>query len=461
MASQETVHSHLILLPDYAKFFLGSQGDLIGAIGDPLDYGLPTPSNPDLPTCYGYNEQYVPCNSTDLFRCINKANPLFAPGYQSTYSNTNFELLGLVLANVTGKPYEEVIYSLLSPLGITDSGATFEPPADKDTVMPSGIQFYKDVRQGVHNPTGGLFMTTSAMSTYLRHILTHFNSPPTLSLQAGNWLTPHSFTSSMNSFYGMPWEIFRSMVILSPTRERSRAVTFFTKGGGVPGYTTNIALAPEYNLAFSIFTAGNTSLLDHLIENVTTTVVRAAETIAAHQLTSRYVGTYTAPSHLSLNSSLTLAYTPTEGLHITSLISNSTATLDVFAHHFPALFPPGTRAQLIPTQLYADDEHKKGEKWRIILVPKTPSTREEREGRGVWDEFCVTNLDFLTFDGRPLGEVVFWDRAAEGDGEGGGRGVKRVGEVELTAFRVKLDRVEEEKGEGQGAGEKLMVQDGD
>jgi hypothetical protein len=303
--------------------------------------------------------------------------------------------------------------------------------------MPYGISWYKDVHQGVHNPTGGLFVTTSAMSNYLRYILTHFNSPTTLSLQAGNWLQPHSFTSSMNSFYGMPWEIFRSNTILSPDRKRGRAVTFFTKGGGVPGYSTMIILAPEYNLGFSIFTAGSTKLLNPLIENVTTTIVRAAEEVATKQTVARYSGTYVAKH---INSSLTLAYTPSEGLHITTLISNGTATLDVFAKNFPDLFPGGTRAQLFPTLLYVDEQNKKGEKWRINLERKTPKDGKEM----IWDEHCVTNVDFLSYDGRPLGEVVFWD----------GREGERVRGVELTAFRVKLESVEEEDGG------RVVVQDG-
>jgi hypothetical protein len=391
-----------------------------------------------LPTCYGFNEQYLPCNATDLYNCINHAEPLFAPNQHSTYSNTNFEILGLVLANITGKPYEEVIYSLLSPLGITSAGATFEPPPDASTVMPYGISWYKDVHQGVHNPTGGLFVTTSAMSVYLRYVLTHFNSPTTLSLQAGNWLQPHSFTSSMNSFYGMPWEIFRSNTILSPDRKRGRAVNFFTKGGGVPGYSTMIILAPEYNLGFSIFTAGSTKLLDHLIENVTTTVVRAAEEVATKQTAARYTGTYVAKN---INSTLTLAYTPAEGLHVTNLISNGTATLNVFAKNFPDVFPEGTRAQLFPTLLYVDEKNQRGEKWRINIDRRTPKEGKEEM---IWNEHCVTNVDFLSYDGRPLGEVVFWDNA---EGES-------VRNVELTAFKVKLEAVEEGDREG------VVVQNG-
>lgn len=46
----------------------------------------------------------------------------------------------------------------------------------------------------------------------------------------------------------------------------------------------------------------------------------------------------------------------------------------------------------------------------------------------VWDEFCVTDVDLMRYDGRGINEVVFWR-----DGEDV--------EVEMTAFRVRLKRV--------------------
>jgi hypothetical protein len=277
-------------------------------------------------------------------------------------------------------------------------------------------------------------MTPSGMTSFLRYVLTHFNSPSTLSLAAGNWFTPHSFTASTQSYYGMPWEIYRPNNIL---KESKRAVSFFTKGGGLPGYITNILVAPEYDLAFTIFTAGNGDMMGKLREEVTVKIIRAAEDLAAKQITKRYAGTYSATG--DLNSSLTLAYTPTKGLYIQTLISNGTATFDKFATMYPGFLPPGSRAQLVPTLLYVDEENKRGEKWRFVVV-------EPRSGKGeeeVWDDFCVTNIEFLMYDGLPVNEIVFWD---EGEGMS----------VDLTAFRVRLEK---EEGKGSGEEEEMVVQD--
>lgn len=87
------------------------------------------------------------------------------------------------------------------------------------------------------------------MSTFLRYILGNDKDIAHADL---NWLLPVSFTAGMGSFYGMPWEIYRTDKILLPDDNaggsgetpRARTVTFFTKGGGLPGYRTLILLVP-------------------------------------------------------------------------------------------------------------------------------------------------------------------------------------------------------------------------
>ena len=353
-----------------------SQGDILTELTNPTDFGLPPPNNTHLPNCYGFNESFAPCTESDLYSALAHSKPLFPPGQQSTYSNTNFELLGLVLANVTGLAYEDVIDStVLAPLGISATGATFTSPPDHLSVLPAGIQYYHDVDEGIHNPTGGLFMSTSAMSVFLRHVLSIFNSPPTLSLQAGNWFTPHSFTASTKSFYGMPWEIFRPDTILHSSR---RAVTMMTKGGGLPGYITNIILIPEYELCISIFAAGNGEIMSKLREEITVSLINAAEKVATQQMVRRYAGTFT---NEHINSSLTLRYTQSKGLVIDTWISNSTNVLQKFAAVYPQVLKPGVRAQLIPTLLFVDEERRRGERWRIILVQARAEDGDGQNGK--------------------------------------------------------------------------------
>lgn len=416
-----------------------AQGDFLNEIPDATRYGFPPVSGAQLPTCDSY-ANYTPCTAKDFTDFLRSADPMFAPNQKSTYSNLAFELLGLVLANVTGLSYEEYIQSaILEPLGM--KGSSFVPPPDKVAVLPIGESWYWDVDEGVQNPTGGLFATSNDMSTFLRYVLNHFNGiTPKL-----NWFQPASFTEGVNSFYGMPWEIFRTDKILSGA---SRPVTFITKGGGLPGYITNIILVPEYSLGITILTAGNTQLMDQLREIVTTKLIRAADKLAQRQAHDRYVGTYSAHH---INTTLTISLSPYQGLYVSEFISNGTDTLSLLFEFAADRAHSDITLQLISTQLYRDEKRKKGELFRAVL---DMSPRHDGGPRGVWDDFCVTNVDLFMYAGKPVGEVVFWDT----DDKGG-----RYDRVELSAFRVSLNRVagvrlEEEEEEEEKSTEALLTQ---
>lgn len=69
-----------------------------------------------------------------------------------------------------------------------------------------------------------------------------------------------------------------------------------------------------------------------------------------------------------------------------------------------------------------------------------PVPAERGERMGVWDDYCLTDMSGVIYDGRPLNEVIFWE-----------------GEVELTAFRIRLGKIKGVKEENVGA--RLVVQE--
>jgi len=405
-----------------------AQGDIVTQIPDPSVIGLPPATTSDLPKCDSYRH-YRPCTEKEFLKYLRGMHPLFEPNQQSTYSNVAFELLGLVLAKVTGVTYEEHIKSaILDPLEMT--GSSFSKPPDSVAVLPKNESWYWDVDEGIQNPTGGLFAPSADMSKFLRYILTHFNDIT----HALNWFQPASFTAGVNSFYGTPWEILRTDKIL---RGSQRAVTFFTKSGGLPGYRTIIILVPEYELGITILTAGEGSILDSILEAITAPLIQAADRVAKRQIQDAYAGVYKA-SHL--NSSIQLSYSVGQGLEITNWISNGTDMLQVIPAQFniPA---SGFHAQVIPTLLFRDEKQKRGERWRVVILVDSP--KSESPGR-VWDDFCISDVDTLTYAGKPLNEIVFWDKNQDGKFE----------TVELTAFRISMSR-----GENASTGEQLVTQD--
>ncbi|CAN9363726.1 unnamed protein product [Alternaria alternata] len=354
----------------------------------------------------------------DLFKQVNKLAPLFAPNQKSSYSNLAFELLGLVLSRVSNRTYEAYIdEAIFKPLNMSTS--TLLKPADSAGVIPAGPQFW-DVQEGVQNPTGGIYSSSSDLSKYLRYVLTHFNAIT----HAINWLHPVSHSHGSNSFYGMPWEIFTTDRVLP---DSNRTVRVVSKSGGLPGYTSIIMTVPEYDLGITILIAGPGKIFAKVQSIVLTTMIQVAEKIAIRQLSDRYAGTYSAADP-ELNSTVILT-ADHRGLVVTTWISNGT---DVFKS--PIVkdgAPEHYYAQLSPTLLYRDEETQRGEEWRAMFV-------EEREG-GPPDDFCIDDWDMSSYAGIPLNAVAFWDEQEDG----------HFGKLELSAFRVNLTRVDEKGGKNR------------
>jgi hypothetical protein len=372
-----------------------SSGFVRESLPDPTIIGLP-PSfhNRTLPcpdTAHNGS-----CTGADLLRSLKQRNPVFAPDTKSTYSNDAFSLLGLVLEQVTGTTYSEYMTkAIFEPLEM--SSTSFEKPLDDHAVLPVGSDIW-DWEEGVERPTGGLYASSRDMSKFLRSVLKNHNSIAT----GVNWLSPASWGTGMSNFYGMPWEIFRSDKILENTR---RPVTFYTKSGGLPGYYSLITLLPEYNMGVTFLVGGDHKILGNLRDLLLPALVKATGSAIWQYVADQYAGKMVA-TEPSLNSSLTLASSPEDGLTITNFISNGTDVLNFVIAQFlaPNLGQKGIpwHAQLIPTMLFKNETSRKGEIWRMLVV------ESRTENSSVFDEWCVSDVDSVTYRGIPINEVVFW-----------------------------------------------------
>ena len=396
-----------------------AQGDMINE-PDPTMFGLPPASKDGLPRCDEYNG-YIPCDQTDLLDGLKTAKPLFAPNQESSYSNVAFELIGLALERVTGVDFKDYMSdAIFEPLEM--SSTTLDTPPDTHAVLPLG-KHYWDVDAGIQNPTGGIYSSSNDMSKFVRYVLTHYNAIAT----GVNWMMPASWATSLHGFYGMPFEIFRTDAIL---KDSKRPVTFVTKSGGLPGYLSRISLMPEYGLGLTVLVAGDTDggggdLLNALQETVTVGVVQAAEEAIWKETEKKYAGCYAAVD-TKLNSSLCLESSPSTGLILTCFISNGT---DVFNTVIPKTFLDDSRPwriQLAPTLLFKNETTQQGEIWRMTASYE----RSAEVDRGVWDEFCVTDIDFRMYAGLPINEIVFWHDE---------------GIVELPAWRVEMKATQKDE----------------
>lgn len=262
------------------------------------------------------------------------------------------------------------------------------------------------------------------MIKFLRWILNnHEKVSPTL-----NWLQPAAWSSGSHSSLGYPWEIFRTNDILPNTK---RPVTFYTKGGGLAGYFSYSIIIPQYDIVLFMAVAGDLNALNTIFTQILNPLVIGAEAEAQLQLKRTYTGVYSSTNN-SLNSSITLTQTDPRALHITSWISNST---DVLAALIPLVAAKaGTSGdmylQLQPTFQTRSKENQTGEVWRFINVIDDYSL--PTNATMVWDDYCVSNIDPLSYGTVPLNEAVFWRNSADPSSP--------VSAITLSAFRASLQR---------------------
>ncbi|SMY27390.1 unnamed protein product [Zymoseptoria tritici ST99CH_1A5] len=388
-----------------------AHSDLINSLEDPTSVGLPPATKDGCPTCDEYNH-YLPCTAEDLLEAVRKLDPVFRPNDKSTYSNVAFELIGMAVEKSTGKDFGTYLQKeVIDRLGMKSTSMN-PPSTDKRAVLPiwSKGDNYWGIDAGVQNATAGMYATSSDMSKLLQYILSNANQI----VPGVNWLLPVSWATGFRTFYGMPWEILRTEKVLEA---RQRPVTFVTKSGGMPGYYSRITLMPEYGLGLTILVGGETELLSELQELITTRLIREGDPILWSELADAYDGRYLAKDS-SLNSSLTISTTPTGGMRVTSFISNGTDALQkVFGREAHS---ERWHAQLIPTMRYKDESRRRGNIWRLIIVPERLDQSDL-----VWDDLCGTDVDTSRYAGIPANEFVFWhDEQA----------------VELPAWKVKLER---------------------
>ena len=71
----------------------------------------------------------------ELIEGFKYKSQMFAPDAKATYSNVAFILLGVVLENVTGKSYGDLVTSLFfEPLDMR--GSSLMKPKDSDGIIP-------------------------------------------------------------------------------------------------------------------------------------------------------------------------------------------------------------------------------------------------------------------------------------------------------------------------------------
>ncbi|GMG12014.1 unnamed protein product [Aspergillus oryzae var. brunneus] len=393
---------------------------------DPTFLGLPplNESDPSLwPACWGGNRPV--CAEVPYTEAEADNSPVFLPWGSPQYANNGYILLGMAIANLTGKSIDQVYQEIVfEPLGMTSSLS--DPPAENDpnrarSVIAGPIEGFA-IDAGVTKASGGLLSTTNDLAKLGVAIL---NSTLLPADQTRKWMKPGTHTADLRYSVGKPWEIYRYV------HPASGIVTdIYTKMGDSGNYGGLLAFFPDFDAGFSVLDASSLTTRSasaaDLMDLVIDAVLPALMDQAALEAQRNYVGTYRS-SNAGLNSSLTLALSPptrpSPGLVVTSWISNGT---DIMPYLASILGGKDTR--LVPTISAA------GTTGKVAFRPYTPTTETavgspQRLVSRLYDVNDLYLLDSTLYGGQSLSLLVF-----DVDQDG------RATAVTPPAFRATLDR---------------------
>ncbi len=180
---------------------------------------------------------------------LESAQPAFARGASFQYSNTGYILLGLVVEQAAGRPFDQVLAeALVEPLGLT-STVYLEPPSDDllqaEGADPEDTCFVRAPYYSGGFSAGGLSSSIEDLARWLDAL----DQPDFLPTEAGHGM--HSpgklasgepirlrFGDDPEAAYGMGWFL---------TRRGERVL--WTHGGAVSGFSSALDRYPEDDLA--------------------------------------------------------------------------------------------------------------------------------------------------------------------------------------------------------------------
>ena len=325
----------------------GSDMAIVGT--DSTSLGLP-PLNDTIaaidPCITSANASGIHCSDNTHLQAVYERAPVYLPWSTPIYSDLAYNILSYAVENITGKSFGDMMEKdIFKPLGMNTTYYTIVPTLN-NAIIPGGkATTAATAFSSIDEPSiasGGISSTINDLAKFGISIL---NSTLLCPEETRKWLKPISHTGSLYESVGRPWEILR---ITQPVT--GRVNDLYTKVGGATGYSSFLILSPDHGAGFSILVAGNasTDLANTVIADaLSSTVIPALEAQAAAEAARNFAGKYISASP-TLNSSLTLAVTPSSGsgLLVTSWISNSTdmfSWLTKSAGDELALFPTDLR----------------------------------------------------------------------------------------------------------------------
>ena len=209
-----------------------------------------------IPREFGMYEPKVDADIQKFYsRLVQKIIPENPAGKYYEYSNLNYQLLGLIIENVSKTKYSDFLkMSIFQPIGLRNTYATFiESEQNGLKESRQYLLYFPLIMKSKHYndyvvPSGFITSTASDMCSYLRYLLNLHNEDPN-SVDSQN-ITKQLFTprSDINSNYGMGWEV-----------RKWKDYHRFKHDGLTQSFSSSMLLLPEQGLGIIIMANINNS----------------------------------------------------------------------------------------------------------------------------------------------------------------------------------------------------------
>ena len=194
-------------------------------------------------------------------RALNTAELNFAPGEAFEYTNTNYDILGLLIQTVSGQSYEEYIEEkIFTSLNMEQSYTSLED-ARAGNMTRGYYPFFGITTAYDHlmpysrtvKPSAGLFSSAEDLTHFL---IAHINQGQ---YQGNSILSKEGITTlhtpgiqfSENTGYAMGWSVFSFPDMASATPNNSVPIGL-THAGEWAGYTSLLVFIPELETGIAL-----------------------------------------------------------------------------------------------------------------------------------------------------------------------------------------------------------------
>jgi D-alanyl-D-alanine carboxypeptidase len=230
----------------------------------------------------------IPMAKDEMLALIVKGTPDFEPDTSHRYSNSGYQLLGLILENLTGKPYAESLEErITSKIGLKDTYMATGPIDVKKNEALTYIHFGGDWKQVAETHPSILFSAGAIVSTpgdLAKFIQALFD---------GKIVSKKSLEQmkTIRDGMGSGMELFTFA-----------GKTFYGHGGGADNYGAWLAYEPEEKLAVAYATNAKIYPVPDIVRGVIDIYyhkpfqIPALESIAVSpEVLDKYVGVYSSP----------------------------------------------------------------------------------------------------------------------------------------------------------------------